>query len=87
MEKTVIIYEDGNFDFLNEGEQIKMEPNKDFMITHINEKSSAKKLSALTTMVFQNPKFEMELGIKALCMHRPLHEVILEAMEKKKEVC
>lgn len=87
MEKTVIIYEDGNYDFLNEGEQIKMEADKDFMVMHINEKSSAEKLSALTTMVFRNPKFEMELGIRALCTHQPLHEVIIEAMEEKKAEC
>lgn len=87
MEKTIVIYEDGNFDFLNEGEQIKMESNKDFMVMHVNEKSSAEKLAALTSAVFQDPKLEMELGIRALCTHQPLHEVILKAMEKKKEAC
>jgi hypothetical protein len=87
MEKTVIIYEDGNYDFLNEGEQIKMEADKDFMVMHVNEKSSAEKLSALATMVFRNPKVEMDLGIKALCTGQPLHEVILKAMERKKEAC
>lgn len=87
MEKTIVIYEDGNYDFLENGVQIKMDSDKDFMVMHINEKSSAEKLSALTTMVFRNPKFEMELGIRALCTHQPLHEVILKAMEKKKEEC
>lgn len=87
MEKTIIIYEDGNFDFLNEGEQVKMESNKDFMVMHVNEKSSAEKLSALATMVFRDPRYEMELGIKALCTHRLLHEVIIEAMEAKKAAC
>lgn len=87
MEKTIVIYEDGGYDFLNEGEQFKMETSKDFMVMHVNEKSSAQKLAALTSAVFQDKKFEMELGIRALVTGRPLHEVIIEAMEEKKAAC
>lgn len=87
MEKTIVIYEDGNFDFLNEGEQIKMESDKDFMVMHVNEKSSAQKLAVLTSTVFHDQKTEIDLGLKALCTGQPLHKVIIEAMEEKKAAC